>query len=93
MLESGSGTKDCFGHLVYRRPEGNKSLTVTTAVKSGNEKFTLDLPTPIYRVVDIPAVGPNAKFSVVEPMANSSRFVRPRKIAPSARSRAMAVAS
>src|SRR5262249_1796723 len=34
-----------------------------------------------------------AEFSVEEPMANSSRFVRPRKIAPAARSRRITVAS
>ena len=38
-------------------------------------------------------VGPNAEFSVDEPIANSSMFVLPTKIAPSARSRSITVAS
>src|SRR5205823_10735693 len=38
-------------------------------------------------------VGPNAEFSVDEPMANSSRFVLPTTIAPASRSRDTIVAS
>ena len=38
-------------------------------------------------------VGPNAEFSVLEPIANSSRFVLPTEIAPAARKRDTTVAS
>jgi hypothetical protein len=38
-------------------------------------------------------VGPNAEFSVEEPMANSSMFVLPRMMAPARRSRLVTVAS
>ena len=38
-------------------------------------------------------VGPNAEFSVLDPMANSSRLVLPTTIAPAARSRSTTVAS
>ena len=38
-------------------------------------------------------VGPNAEFSVLEPMANSSRLVLPTMTAPAARSRSTTVAS
>src|SRR5437879_1579502 len=38
-------------------------------------------------------VGPNAEFSVDDPMANSSRFVLPITIAPASRSRVTTVAS
>jgi hypothetical protein len=38
-------------------------------------------------------VGPNAEFSVDEPMANSSRLVLPTRTAPAARSRSTTVAS
>src|SRR5260221_444109 len=38
-------------------------------------------------------VGPNAEFSVDEPMANSSQFVLPTTTTPAASSRATAVAS
>src|SRR5208282_5291740 len=38
-------------------------------------------------------VGPKAEFSVDEPIANSSMFVLPTKMAPSARSFAIVVAS
>src|SRR5438270_13615719 len=37
-------------------------------------------------------VGPNAEFSVDEPIANSSRFVLPTMIAPAATSRSTTVA-
>ncbi len=39
------------------------------------------------------AVGPNAEFSVEEPMANSSRLVLPMTMAPAAASRPTTVAS
>ena len=38
-------------------------------------------------------VGPNAEFSVLEPMANSSRFVLPTNTAPSSARRRTTVAS
>src|SRR5436853_2223821 len=38
-------------------------------------------------------VGPNAEFSVEDPMANSSRFVLPTGMAPAARRRSTTVAS
>ena len=38
-------------------------------------------------------VGPKAEFSVLEPIANSSRLVLPTKIAPASRSRVTTVAS
>ena len=38
-------------------------------------------------------VGPNAEFSVDEPMANSSMFVLPTSTAPASRSRVTTVAS
>ena len=38
-------------------------------------------------------VVPRAEFSVAEPMANSSRLVRPKGMAPAARSLVMTVAS
>ena len=38
-------------------------------------------------------VGPNAEFSVEEPIANSSRFVLPTTTAPASRSRRTTVAS
>jgi hypothetical protein len=39
------------------------------------------------------SVGPNAEFSVEEPMANSSRLVLPTEIAPAAARRVTTVAS
>jgi len=51
-------SKECFLHLVYRRPEGNKKLAVVTEGKDGREEFILDLPTPEWREVDIPFRGP-----------------------------------
>ncbi len=38
-------------------------------------------------------VGPKAEFSVLLPMANSSQFVFPTRMAPAARSRSTTVAS
>ncbi|MDB5339579.1 MAG: hypothetical protein JWN70_5198 [Planctomycetaceae bacterium] len=60
-----AGEGECFLHLVYRRPEGNESLTVTTEGAGGKETFELDLPTPSYRVIDLPVRGPNAKVTVI----------------------------
>ena len=56
--------KECFLHLVYRRPEGNKKLTVVTEGRDGREEFVLDLPTPEWREVDIPFRGPSGKATV-----------------------------
>jgi hypothetical protein len=56
--------KEYFVHLVYRRPEGSKSLKILTENKEGREEFLLDLPTPEYREVDIPLRGPDAKVAV-----------------------------
>jgi len=49
---------ECFLHLAYRRPEGNKKLTIATEGKDDREEFLLDLPTPEWREVDIPFRGP-----------------------------------
>jgi outer membrane protein assembly factor BamB len=48
---------ETFLHLVYRRPESNKSLRVVTRGADGEEEFDLDLPTPEYRIVDLPIRG------------------------------------
>lgn len=57
-------TQDAFLHLVYRRPPENQALTVVVSGKDGTETFTLDLPTPAYRVVDIPVRGPDVTVEV-----------------------------
>lgn len=51
-------------HLVYRRPAGNQSLTVVTKGGDGTETFWLDLPTPEYRVVDLPVRGPQIEVEL-----------------------------
>ena len=56
--------KHAFIHLVYRRPKNNRSLTVLATIRRQQESFILDLPTPEYRVVDIPAPGAGAVFEV-----------------------------
>lgn len=53
-----------IAHLVYRRPAGNKSLKVVTDGADGPTTFWLDLPTPEYRVIDLPVRGPKAKVTV-----------------------------
>lgn len=63
-----------FVHLVYRRPgaaapsaKGKPNVggvKVMTSGRDGAETFWLDLPTPEYRVVDIPMRGPKAAVSV-----------------------------
>jgi hypothetical protein len=63
-LSAGEAVGECFVHLVYRRPEANRKTTVTTTGSDGTEKFSLDLPTPQYRVVDIPVRGPGVKVAV-----------------------------
>jgi len=63
-LASSSQGREQFLHLVYRRPEGSKKLTVVTEGKDGREEFLLDLPTPEYREVDIPFRGPGGKVIV-----------------------------
>lgn len=60
-----SDAEECFVHLVYRRPEENKSLMVKTSGQDGDEQFLLDLPTPQYRVVDLPIRGPKAQATIV----------------------------
>jgi hypothetical protein len=52
-----------FLHLVYRRPEANKQLTVTIDGTDQGGTFDLDLPTPEYRVIDLP-VGAGAKVTI-----------------------------
>jgi len=56
---------ELLAHLVYRRPAENTSLTVHTEGAAGKETFTLDLPTPEYRVVDLPLRGPGARVAIV----------------------------
>jgi hypothetical protein len=65
QLAAERDTNDVFVHLVYRRPEGNKALRIVTEGRDGKETFHLDLPTPEYRVVDLPVRGPNARVQVV----------------------------
>jgi hypothetical protein len=55
---------DSFLHLVYRRPADNRKLTVVVARGKGREEFILDLPTPGYRIVDIPMRGPGSHVRV-----------------------------
>lgn len=52
-LSAGSA-ENALVHLVYRRLPNNKSLSVTTADATGTSEFLLDLPTPNFRVVDLP---------------------------------------
>ncbi len=63
-ISAGAADGDCFVHLVYRRPESSRETTVTTRGADGTEKFFLDLPTPQFRVVDIPVRGPGVKVTV-----------------------------
>jgi hypothetical protein len=63
-LSGGAADGECFVHLVYRRPEANRETAVTTTGADGTEKFLLDLPTPQFRVVDIPVRGPGVKVTV-----------------------------
>ncbi|MFW5857562.1 MAG: PQQ-binding-like beta-propeller repeat protein, partial [Planctomycetota bacterium] len=56
--------KEAFLHLVYRRPEGNNALRVTTEGGDGKRTFELDLPTPTWRVVDLPVRGPDVRVTV-----------------------------
>lgn len=44
-------------HLVYRRPADNKALTITLRQGREVEVFDLDLPTPEFRVIDLPVRG------------------------------------
>ncbi len=56
---------DGFVHLVYRRPAGSKSLKVIFSSAAARETvFELDLPTPSYRVVDLPFRGAGIKIRV-----------------------------
>ncbi len=56
--------ENAFVHLVYRRPASNKSLTVSVTDTGGKNDLLLDLPTPTYRVVDIPLSGKGAKVTI-----------------------------
>ena len=62
---SAEGDGEFFAHLVYRRPDENKSLRVETFGADGPETFRLDLPTPEYRSVDLPLRGPRARVRIV----------------------------
>ncbi|HYG76013.1 MAG TPA: hypothetical protein VEK08_13495 [Planctomycetota bacterium] len=53
-LSAPAGAKPSFVHLVYRRSAENKSVTLAIESKEGPESFVLDLPTPEYRVIDVP---------------------------------------
>lgn len=55
---------DAFVHLVYRRPADNTALSLTVAGRDGKQTFVLDLPTPEYRVVDLPLRGPKAEVQL-----------------------------
>ncbi|MEN9574168.1 MAG: hypothetical protein RL514_2023 [Verrucomicrobiota bacterium] len=63
-LSAGAAEGEFFLHLVYRRPEANRETTITTTGADGPEKFTLDLPTPQFRIVDLPVRGPGVKVTV-----------------------------
>ncbi len=63
-LSAGPDAKECFVHLIYRRPKDNTSITIGTKGKDGVEVFDLDLPTPEFRIVDIPVRGPNATVTI-----------------------------
>ncbi len=52
---------EAFVHLVYRRAAENKKLAIGVVGKAGRTDFALDLPTPLYRAVDIPLKGANTK--------------------------------
>ena len=62
-LAAGSAKDETFVHLVYRRPAGNKRLTVSLAGTERAQTFELDLPTPEYRVLDLP-VGVGARVTI-----------------------------
>ncbi len=64
-IELSAGKADnTFVHLVYRRGAENKSLKISTTDAGGKNEFLLDLPTPTYRVVDIPLSGQGASLVV-----------------------------
>jgi len=63
-LSTGSEPSDQLLHLVYRRPEGNTSLQATVTDRDGTRTFVLDLPTPEFRVVDLPLRGPGVKVTI-----------------------------
>lgn len=64
QLAGDKAAKEYFLHLVYRRPSENKMLSVSTKGPDGSEMFELDLPTPSYRVADIPVRGPAASVTI-----------------------------
>jgi len=51
-------------HFVYRRPASNKRLVLAVQSGGSRHEFVLDLPTPGFRTVDIPARGPPIKVTV-----------------------------
>jgi hypothetical protein len=53
-----------FVHLVYCKAEATKAVTVATRAGRTAEEFVLDLPTPEFRVVDIPVFGGGAAVTV-----------------------------
>jgi len=61
---SAGDVREAFFHFVYRRPNSNKALRLIAKGKDSAETFILDLPTPEYRIVDIPVVGPGASVEV-----------------------------
>ena len=63
-LAADATLREAFVHLVYRRPPANQRLAINTQGADGPEEFLLDLPTPEYRVVDVPVRGPNARITV-----------------------------
>jgi hypothetical protein len=64
---TGTDLSEVFAHIVYRRTDTTKALSVRTHGADGTEIFHLDIPTPEYRVVDIPVRGPNASVALVAP--------------------------
>jgi hypothetical protein len=64
-LRAEGADREFFAHLVYRRPDGNKSLRVETRGADGRETFWLDRVTPEYRVVDFPLRGATVQAQVI----------------------------
>src|SRR4030088_1062997 len=73
-------------------PVSEPSATGTRPAATAAAEPPLDPPGTRVRSWGL-RVGPNAEFSVDDPMANSSRFVLPMTTAPAARSRVTTVAS
>ncbi|MGI6495689.1 MAG: PQQ-binding-like beta-propeller repeat protein [Kiritimatiellia bacterium] len=45
---------EAFAHLVYRLPENGAPLSVEVSAGGAVERFSLDLPTPEFRILDLP---------------------------------------